>query len=681
LLAPAGNIESFFAALDSGADAIYVGCGRHNARALAANFSLEEIGRLIEYAHGRKVRLYVALNALAREEELQEMVGILADLEQMQPDGLIIQDAGIARLCNHYFPGLELHASTLMTVHNSEGVHLMETMGFQRAVLARELTIDEIAQIAALTRLELEVFVHGAICFSYSGQCLASSFFGGRSSLRGRCTQPCRRLYRSGRDQGYFFSTNDLSAIDLVPRLRDMRLAALKIEGRMKPASYVAAVVRAYRLVLDAPGDQAAAAVAEARHRLRQALGRKPTQGFFSPERSREIISPHRSGASGRLAATIEWTRGNRMALRLRQPLVEGDRLRLDSDDSSAKSAFTLRRLSIKGRQMPEAQSGSVVTVPRIVGARRGDRLFKTHSSGEVRSSAAKLRRLLREKTATPAALGTTPVRAKSILSKPRTKRDKKQPTTIYLRLAHRHHLGAAFQAEVRWVVLEASRSNLNSLSRLKISPARRDRLYWALPTIIPEKDLSFYRAQVSRLQNIGYNRWLVSNWGHFRFFDRQPETLVADSTFNLLNSQACSLLHELGCERVILSLENDRLNLGSLLQAAGDFIPLVTVYGRPPLFTSRLEVRPRQGTTIRSPGNDCLQQERRQGLTLVRSEVPLCLFEHLQNIRNLGVRGLVVDLRGERLQPGRVRTIMEWLNRLQCPRPHSTLNYKGTLV
>jgi len=228
LLAPAGNIESFFAALENGADAVYVGYRHFNARALAANFTLEDIARLKEYAHNH------GLNAALREEEIEEIVDTLSGLSQVEPDGLIIQDGAIARLCQLHFPNLSLHASTLMTVHNSAGVEQLQSMGFQRVVLARELTIEELASIATSTTLELEIFIHGALCYSYSGLCLASSFYGGRSSVRGRCVQPCRRLYRSGRHQGYFFSPNDLSAIDLIPRLRQLRLAAFKIEGRMK---------------------------------------------------------------------------------------------------------------------------------------------------------------------------------------------------------------------------------------------------------------------------------------------------------------------------------------------------------------------------------------------------------------------------------------------------------------
>lgn len=681
LLAPAGNIESFFAALEHGADAIYVGYRHYNARALAANFTLEEISRLNEYAHGHGVRLYVALNALAREEELEELVTILASLAQIQPDGLIIQDGAIAHLCHRYFPNLNIHASTLMTVHNCAGVEQLETMGFQRAVLARELTIEELAQIAAGTRLELEIFVHGALCFSYSGLCLASSFYGGRSSLRGRCVQPCRRLYHSGRHQGYFFSTNDLSAIDLIPRLRHLRLAAFKIEGRMKPASYVAAVVRAYRLVLDAPVGQEAEAVAKALRCLREAHGRKPTHGFFLADQHKEIITPHRSGASGRLAARVEWVRGKRMALRSRLPLAEGDRLRLDSDDAVEKTAFKLRNMLVKGKRVIEAPPGTVVTHTRISGARRGDRLFKTGSKAGARTSIAKLRRILREKTSPPPAPRSSTSLVKKVLPRPKMRGGNNQPNTFYLRLSQSHLLNAALDSGIRWIVLQATQPNLHSLLRRKLPAKKKDRLFWALPAIIHEKDWPFYQEQIHRLQQIGYGRWLVANWAHFRLFARPPERLIADHTFNVINSQASALLRELGCQAVILSLENDRGNLRKLLPVIRGVTPWVTVYGWPPIYTSRLKIRPRAGIAIRGPGRDRFQHQRLAGLTPVRSDRPFCLFEHLQELRNFGVKDFVMDLRGQRLRPEEIHTLTAGMRRQRCPQPHSTFNYLGKLA
>ena len=479
LLAPAGNIESFFAALDNGADAIYVGYRHLNARALAANFNLEDIARLKEYAHRQGVKLYVALNAAVLEEEIEELVNTLAGLSQVEPDGLIVQDGAIARLCQLHFPNLNLHASTLMTVHNSAGVDQLQSMGFQRVVLARELTIEELARITASTTLELEIFVHGALCYSYSGLCLASSFYGGRSSVRGRCVQPCRRLYRSGRQQGYFFSLNDLSAIDLIPRLSQLRLAAFKIEGRMKPSSYVAAVVRAYRLVLDAaPGDEARA-IAKARGFLKDAYGRKPTQGFLMADKSGGTITPHRSGASGRLAAKVEWVRGNRMGLRLSCPLALGDRLRLDSDEEVEKTAFTIREMVVKGKHPAVASRGTVISVPRIRDVRRGDRVFKTGSKSGKNLSTAKLRRLLKEKTSKPQIIGPVQVMEAKTPPQPKKLKSGKQATTLYLRLSHLALLNGALESNAHWIILQATKSNLNSLSKGKMVSRKKNRLFW----------------------------------------------------------------------------------------------------------------------------------------------------------------------------------------------------------
>jgi len=681
LLAPAGNIESFFAALDHGAEAIYVGYRHHNARALAANFTLEEIARLNEYAHRQGVKLYVALNALVREDELKELVATLSGLAQIEPDGLIIQDGAVARLCRSHFPNLDLHASTLMTVHNCAGVEQLESMGFKRAVLARELTLDELAQITVNTELELEIFVHGALCFSYSGLCLASSYFGGRSSLRGRCAQPCRRLYRSGRQQGYFFSTNDLSAIDLIPKLRHLRLAAFKIEGRMKPAAYVAAVVRAYRLVLDAPAGEETEAITRARPLLREAYGRKPTLGFLFPDQHKNIITPHRSGASGRLAASVEWARGKRMALRSRLPLAEGDRVRLDSDEAVEKSGFTIKNMIVNDRGVKEAPAGTLVTVARTAEARRGDRIFKTGSKARAKTSAAKLRRMLREKTSTPPRLISSPALTRKILSESRAEKSSSQPSIIYLRLSNPKLLDGALDTSARWIIIQATQRNLYATLRRKLPPAKRDRLFWALPPVIPDDDLPFYRDQIHRFQQMGHSRWSVANWAHFRFFAEQPEVLMADYTFNVLNSQASALLKEVGCQALILSLENDRDNLRKLVPAIQGITPLLTVHGWPPLFVSRLKVKPRENFEIRGPSREWFQYRRRGSLTEVHSKRPLCLLEHLNELVKVGVKGFVVDLRGQRLRPNDLHTMMKGVQRQHCPRSHSTFNYLGKLV
>jgi putative protease len=280
LLAPAGSINVFARAIEAGADAVYIGAPALNARALAKDFTFAEIAAMIDFAHKKGAKLYLAANSLLKENEIPQTLKTLAILDALKPDALIIQDLGLYHLCKRYFPQLRLHASTLLGAHNSLAVRQFKNMGFERVVLARELTVKEIHSIARSSNVELEVFIHGALCFSYSGMCLFSSYLGGKSGLRGRCVQPCRRRYQwkqKGEKQGYYFSMNDLSGIDLVHKLKSAGVSSFKIEGRLRSAQYVSSVVKAYRMVIDADsGDKNI--IANARELLNQSMGRKPAR-------------------------------------------------------------------------------------------------------------------------------------------------------------------------------------------------------------------------------------------------------------------------------------------------------------------------------------------------------------------------------------------------------------------
>ncbi|HZV82288.1 MAG TPA: peptidase U32 family protein, partial [Geobacteraceae bacterium] len=219
LLAPAGSLEAFFAAIEKGADAVYAGLKEFSARAKAKNFTLQQMERMTAYAHSLEKKVYVTLNTLVKESELPQLVDTLSSLEAMGVDAVIIQDMAVARLARRFFPAIPLHASTQMTVHNSPGVQQLADLGFERVVLSRELHLDEISRIVSKSPIGIECFIHGALCFSLSGQCYFSSFLGGHSGNRGRCAQPCRRQYKYRGKEGYYFSTNDFSSIDLIPQM------------------------------------------------------------------------------------------------------------------------------------------------------------------------------------------------------------------------------------------------------------------------------------------------------------------------------------------------------------------------------------------------------------------------------------------------------------------------------
>lgn len=260
LLAPAGDWEALKAAVAGGADAVYFGLPHFNARHRAANFTLEELPRTMDYLHARGVRGYVAFNTLLFADELPEALDYLNAIAAAGVDAVIVQDLGLALMIQKLFPQLEVHASTQTTQTEAAGVNLLKTLGVKRVILARELSLAEIAKVRAATDVPVEVFVHGALCVAYSGQCLTSEALGGRSANRGQCAQACRQPYelfvdgvrKELGDRAYLLSPLDLAAHDLIGRLVEAGVCSIKIEGRLKGGPYVAAATRAYREALDA---------------------------------------------------------------------------------------------------------------------------------------------------------------------------------------------------------------------------------------------------------------------------------------------------------------------------------------------------------------------------------------------------------------------------------------------
>lgn len=258
LLAPAGNIESFKAACQNGADAIYMGIDKFNARVMAQNFTIDEYIECIEYAHLRNIKVYLTLNTLVYNDEIKDALELVLKLYSHGLDAVIVQDIGLAMLIHEYIPNLPLHASTQMSVYTLSQVKFLEKIGFQRVVLARELSIDEIEYICKNTNVEIEVFVHGALCVSFSGQCLLSGVIGNRSANRGSCAQPCRMkytLYNKGDkkvvDTTYIMSKKDIFGLDYIQKLISIGVHSLKLEGRNKNAVYVAGVTNTYRKYID----------------------------------------------------------------------------------------------------------------------------------------------------------------------------------------------------------------------------------------------------------------------------------------------------------------------------------------------------------------------------------------------------------------------------------------------
>lgn len=252
LLAPAGNLEIFKGVIESGADAVYVGGSMFGARAYANNFTEEELLEAIDFAHLRGVKVYLTVNTLIKNSEFSKLYDYLLPYYKRGLDAVIVQDIGVVKAIHEYFPSMEIHTSTQMTVTGADGVRFLSQFGVTRVVMAREVSLAEMKRIHEETGMELEAFVHGALCYSYSGQCLFSSILGGRSGNRGRCAQPCRLPYTvEGKKDEYILSLKDMCGIKALDKLHDAGVYSLKIEGRMKQLEYACGVVKYYRSYID----------------------------------------------------------------------------------------------------------------------------------------------------------------------------------------------------------------------------------------------------------------------------------------------------------------------------------------------------------------------------------------------------------------------------------------------
>jgi U32 family peptidase len=378
LLAPAGSLEAGYAAFQHGADAVYLGLKRFSARADAANFELAEVAELADYAHTALTparRVYVTLNTVLLEHELPAVAELLAQLEVAAVDGLIVQDLGLCRLARTHFPGLRLHASTQMAIHSAAGAAQLHRLGLRRVVLARELTLAEIASVAALPDLEVEVFLHGALCYAYSGLCLLSSHLRGLSGNRGCCSYLCRNSFRvdDGEHPVALLSMKDLALAEALPALRQAGVHSLKIEGRKKSPLYVAAVTRYYRGLLD--GTLSAAERSRLEHDVKTVFSRPWTPFHARTTREPGVTDPATVGHRGAPVGVVDrivqgapdW-----LVFTVRERTLERfDGLQVELAEREKPFGFGVEEIRLcptpgrpPGRSVFEAQPGTRVAVP-----------------------------------------------------------------------------------------------------------------------------------------------------------------------------------------------------------------------------------------------------------------------------------------------------------------------------
>ena len=596
LLAPAGSFECLIAAVSAGADAVYVGGRKFGARAFAKNFDMEELCRAVAYCHVHGVKLYVTVNTLVEDIEMEEVVQYAADLYRIGVDALIVADVGAIREIRRFVPDLELHASTQASVHNSLGADEMYGLGCERVVLARELSLADISATTEKCKPEIEVFLHGALCVCHSGQCLFSSLVGGRSGNRGECAQPCRLPYNNGK---YPLSLKDLALAAHIRELVASGVSSLKIEGRMKSAGYVYTVTKIYRRLLDENRDATQQEMSE----LRRAFSRDGfTDGYLTGKLA--------SGMTGVRSATDkqstkEVTYSEFLPERVKgraEVSIKRDecvRMRLVAENGIA--AEVSGPIPDEAIRAPLAASDVKARLSKM------GNTFLSLSSDDIDLTLDEGLNLA------PSALNA--LRRSAVLVLERAERS--LDPFVYTLPPKRPLMTDGFNTAVligeceipeRQEAFYGFRVVFASVMRDDLSPFVNG-VY--IPPIVTEGELSEVCAALERVDKDARPYALVSNVGHIPLAKKYGFKIVGDFRLNVTNRASAIAYKELGCEHIILSPE---LTLPKCRDIGGGVI----TYGRIPLMiTERCFIKESVGCD--SCGNASLVDRMGEKFPMVR--------------------------------------------------------------
>ncbi len=670
LLAPAGSPEALDAAIGEGADAVYLGLRSFNARMRTTNFAFNQFEAAVYTCHNNSRRVYVTVNTVFEERESDRIYQLLEYLASVGPDGIIVQDAGVAKIAHDHFPSLPLHASTQMNIASVAGCNQLSRAGFKRAVLARELSLEEIRQIRQYTSLELEVFVHGALCISASGLCLFSSYLGGKSANRGQCTQACRRLYESETGKGYYFSPDDLELIEYIPDLIMAGVDAFKIEGRMKSAEYVGAVVSAYRLMLDNYEKDGEKAMLKAKAILQSDFARRKTS-FFISGKPEDYIHPEQSGGTGialgriRDARTID---GKRWALmNSREGLAERDSVRIHRKDDSGRITTKILAIRYEVNGMLLLLDGDW---------RQNDELYLIQTASMTRSHKPVLPKNLNRfhkfpsnHTAPRPAISRLDGRKLEISFEPGN----------YILVGKVAHLHAALTFRPKKAMILFNKLNAETM-RLeeKSLPFKRDRLILWLDPYLAESDSTWLSAELDYWLEKGVSLVILNNQAHFSMLRGKKVISIAGPWLYTFNKWALAYYIEQGVQAFIPPYEISRQDLYRLTEylPAQFFAPIVFAY--PDLFRIRADLsRKYDNAKFMDREDNSFRLIGKRDYSVVVPDRPFSLTDLVPNLKKQGFRRFIVDLSNAEPSKGLYRDIARAMEQ-GSPLPNTTrFNWK----
>lgn len=619
LLAPAGNFECLKAAIQAGADAVYLGGKSFGARAFSKNFDDKELIKAINYAHLYGVKIYVTCNTLIYDDEVNEFLKYVEFLHKNNVDAILIQDLGMLDLVRKTYPNLELHSSTQMHIHNLDGVKLMEKLGIKRVVLARETSFKEIKHIKNNSNVELEVFVHGALCVSYSGCCLMSYFNGGRSGNRGECAGSCRLKYDvvdnnvAYLKDKYPISLKDLNSLERVNELIDLGVSSLKIEGRMKSSAYVYLVVSLYRQAIDSYYKNKKVEFDKKKlHDLKVIFNREYTRGFLFNENNNDIVNINNSNHQGILIGSVIKAKNNNVSVKLDDDVYIGDALRIMS---KSEDAIILNNFYINKKLVKSAHKGDIINFNTHKNIDINSKVLKTSSKNIIDNIDniinSNLRKVpitvtinakINQKLSISVTDGKNSVKLEDIIldksiNRPTTKEDlyekiNKLNDTIYKINSLKINIDDNVFVPLK-IFNELRRKVIDELNnkRLYEIPFKKDEYKIELPNFDLEKNTNIL---VNDLDNLNLKEYkyiyseksidntilklprVISNYDNYNKNNyylitevgalNQLKNVDSDFSLNVVNSYAVAFLHSLGIRKITLSYEMDYAKINKLI-------------------------------------------------------------------------------------------------------------------
>ncbi len=713
LLAPAGNIETLEAAIGEGADAVYMGLKSFNARMRASNFAWNQFEAAVQSLHRRGKKIFVTVNTVCEEKETERLYRFLKYLNDIGPDGLIVQDFGVVRMVQEFFPDLRLHASTQMNIASANAANVMGKEGLRRIVLARELGLNEIQDIRSKTTVELEVFVHGALCVSESGLCLFSSYLGGKSANRGMCAQACRRFYNAeisggGTESGYYFSPYDLQLIDKIPELVSAGVDSFKIEGRMKSAEYVGSVTAAYRYVLDNWEQDKKGAIATGKRLLSTDFARSKTLFWYQGESAEHVLNPQQAGGTGIALGKIFKVRNEAIEEEKildsdyvilegseeeskkakkdeKAPLVErhnfalikggtyepeiGDSIRLHKKDDSGRESHKVKMI----RTFPKFGNEQWIDIPKGFGP--GDSVYLI----QTKSMSKRYKRILPQDISPfkkqPGGerlpiLDLTPIKKVNLSH---------FPEGLYVQVSTVNDMFAVLSEKPTRVILELNADTRMSLLKKKQTlPFSKKQIYISLDPFCPQSLEATLQQEIDELIGLGFMQWVVNNPAHITMLKNKNASMIAGPYLYTFNRWAVSWLENQNIDAFVMSHETSQSNLEATLNRDQRQRAMINIFSYPALFRMRFRLpesydfhwfSDKEGLSFRALSTP-------DG-SYVMSEKPFSLIDKVNSLRSLGFTHFLIDMSKTRVVRSDFKLIMRSLTKGEFIPNSTRFNWK----